>query len=368
MNEDIDDIKNYDFVLPVELVAETPATRRDGSRLLLASTVTKERRIAPFEELLGQLNSNDLLVFNNSRVVPARVFAHKTTGGRVELLFLDVLGSESPTRWVDEKGRIQVTAMFRTSKSLEVGTEIFLVDQTALRVMSVEHGHATLELDAPEGAYALLSRLGELPLPPYIVKKRVSSQTTYEHDEERYQTIYAANPGSVAAPTAGLHFSSEVFEALDRMGVRRAYVTLEVGPGTFQPVKASRLSEHVMHSERYFVDSELRGAIEETRARGGRVIAVGTTSVRVLESEARLANPFEPGTRHSTLFLSPGDDLKVVDAMITNFHLPRSTLLALVSAFAGLDFIKALYAEAIAERMHFYSYGDAMFLTREALK
>lgn len=368
MNEDIDDIKNYDFELPAELVAETPAAQRDGSRLLMASVSTQEHRIVTFDALLEQLTSADLLVFNNSRVVPARAFAHKATGGRVELLFLDVVGSESPTRWVDLKGTIQVTAMFRTSKALVAGAEIFLSDDTPIRVVSVEGGHATLEMHAPDGAYALLARLGELPLPPYIVKKRASSQTAYEHDRERYQTIYAAHPGSVAAPTAGLHFSTEIFEALDRAGVRRAYVTLEVGPGTFQPVKSERLSEHVMHSERYFVDDVLADAIRETRERGGRVIAVGTTSVRVLESEANLDIPFQPGTRYSTLFLRPGDELKVVDAMITNFHLPRSTLLALVSAFAGLDFIKRLYAEAIDQKMHFYSYGDAMFLTREALK
>jgi len=286
----------------------------------------------------------------------------------VELLLLDVLGSASPTRWIDQKGTIQVTAMFRASKGLAVGTDVFLSDDSVLRVVSIENGHATLEMQAPEGAYALLARLGELPLPPYIVKKRVSSQTAYAHDNERYQTIYAGNPGSVAAPTAGLHFSTEMFEALDRAGVRRAYVTLEVGPGTFQPVKVTRLSEHVMHSERYFIDDALAEAIRETRERGGRVIAVGTTSVRVLESEANLDVPFIPGTRHSTLFLRPGDELKVVDAMITNFHLPRSTLLALVSAFAGLDFIRDLYAEAITQKMHFYSYGDAMFLTRETLK
>ncbi len=368
MNDDTDDITSYDFELPVELVAETPAAKRDGSRLLLASVSTRKNRIVPFDSLLDQLTSNDLLVFNNSRVVPARIFARKPTGGRVELLFLDVLGSESPTRWIDKKGTIQVVAMFRTSKALAVGTDIFLSDDTVLHVVSLEHGHVTLRVEAPDGAYALLARLGELPLPPYIVKKRASSQNDYDQDHERYQTIYAANPGSVAAPTAGLHFSTDMFEALDVAGVRRAYVTLEVGPGTFQPVKATRLSEHVMHSERYFIDDALAGAIAETRKRGGRVIAVGTTSVRVLESEARLDTPFTPGTRHSTLFLSPGDDLKVVDAMITNFHLPRSTLLALVAAFAGLDFIKALYAEAISQKMQFYSYGDAMFLTREALK
>lgn len=367
MSEDSDDISNYDFHLPDQLIAATPVDKRDMSRLLMASTTSREHKIVQFAGIVDQLRPDDLLVFNNSRVVPARLFAKKTTGGRVELLILDVLGSHAADRWTSLRGDVRVTSMFRASKGLSAGATLTFGDQTSVIVESVEDGVATFLVNAPDGVAAWLEELGELPLPPYIVKRRLELRTEYADDGDRYQTVYADRPGSVAAPTAGLHFTKEIFEALERRGVNVGFVTLEVGPGTFRPVKAARLSEHLMHSERYHIGGDLKAQIERTRARGRRVIAVGTTSARVLESEARRSVPFEPGSRTTDIFLKPGNGFEVVDGLVTNFHLPRSTLLALVASFAGLDLVRELYALAITERMRFYSYGDAMFLTHEAL-
>ncbi|MEZ4460374.1 MAG: tRNA preQ1(34) S-adenosylmethionine ribosyltransferase-isomerase QueA [bacterium] len=364
---DTNEISSYDFDLPEALIAEVPSTQREGSRILMAS-IDGEWRIQPFRALLEQLQPNDLLVFNDSRVVPARVFGTKPSGGRVELLVLDVLGDDSADRWTQVRGRVRLSAMYKSSKRLSAGTPLALGDGSTLDVVDVTDGLALIEVDAPQGVAAWLAKMGEIPLPPYIVKQRLLHGTDYHDDQTRYQTVFAARPGSVAAPTAGLHFSEEILDELAARGVRRAFVTLEVGPGTFQPVKAERLSEHEMHYERYFINDSLRPAIDETRERGGRVVAVGTTSIRVLETEIRLPEPFQPGTRRTNLFLRPGNDLRVVDAFVTNFHLPKSTLLALVAAYAGLDRVMELYQIAIANRMRFYSYGDAMFLTREALR
>lgn len=361
---DPDQIESYDFDLPETLIADVPAEHRDASRLLMASTGSRDFRFGMFPDLLDQLHPGDLVVFNDSRVVPARVFVNKPSGGRVELLLLDVLGEETADRWVTARGVVRVRAMYRASKGLSPGGILRTPDGVQLEVVEAEQGFATLEVFAPEGMQSWLEARGELPLPPYIVKRREVMGRRFEADSDRYQTVYAGRPGSVAAPTAGLHFTQPLLRAMAERGIQMAHVTLEVGPGTFRPVKTERLSEHDIHSERYHVPEGLADQISAAR----RVVAVGTTTVRVLESEARRPAPFEAGTRESTLFLKPGDSFGVVDAMVTNFHLPKSTLLALVSAFAGLDFVRELYAAAIEKHMRFYSYGDAMFLTREELR
>lgn len=356
-------IASYDFVLPEELIADVPPATRGASRLLVASLADDRHAVVAFERLLDHLHPGDLVVFNDSRVVPARVFGRKPTGGRVELLMLDVLGSPSADRWETVRGTVHVSAMYRSSKGLSPGGVVHLEDGERIEIAAQADGLVECIVQAPDGLAAWLAARGELPLPPYIVKRRETLGVVYNDDDERYQTVFAGTPGSVAAPTAGLHFTPALLSQMEARGIARATVTLEVGPGTFRPVKSDTLDGHAIHSERYHVPAGLSEAIGAAR----RVVAVGTTSVRVLETEARLERPFEPGTRHSQLFLKPGDAFHVVDAMLTNFHLPKSTLLALVAAFAGLERTHALYREAIAHRMRFYSYGDAMFLTRERL-
>jgi S-adenosylmethionine:tRNA ribosyltransferase-isomerase len=241
-------------------------------------------------------------------------------------------------------------------------------DQAALPAFVVREykaGHALVDVDWPGSAVELLEQAGQMPLPPYIVKRRKTlgeDEAATAQDRRRYQTVYADKPGAVAAPTAGLHFNEEIFDELERRGVRRAFVTLQVGVGTFQPISADRLSEHRMHSEEYEISAELAAAIEQTRRDGGRVVAVGTTSARALEAEARRERPFEPGVRRTDIFLFPGEPFEVCDALITNFHLPRSTLLALLAAFAGYDFMREIYRDAVAQKYRFYSYGDAMIV------
>jgi S-adenosylmethionine:tRNA ribosyltransferase-isomerase len=371
---DLDAVEAYDYELPDELIAAHPADRRSESRLLVARRAGHDIDHAHFSDLSDYLQPNDLLVFNNTRVIPARILAQKQTGGAVEMLVLDIVEPGGDERWTtsaDEK--IVFRCMTRSSRALRAGMELSLVDGGEIAsgdigpfvVRQWDAGKAVVEVDWQGSALELVEAVGQMPLPPYILKRRKTLGEAEEAtlaDRRRYQTVYASKPGAVAAPTAGLHFGDELFEALDERGVRRAFVTLQVGIGTFQPVSADRLSEHEMHSEEYEISAQLAQAITRTRRSGGRVIAVGTTSARALEAEARRDEPFEPGVRRTDIFLYPGVDFQVCDALITNFHLPRSTLLALVGGFAGYDFMRRIYEVALEERYRFYSYGDGMLI------
>ncbi len=336
---------DFDFALPPELIAQHPATERSASRLLDGTGPDATRpthRI--FRDLPGLLRAGDLLVFNDTRVVKARLFGEKPTGGKLELLVERVLTGH------------EVVAHMKVSKKPPVGTTLLMdggFTATLVGRWPAEDG-PLFRFEFSEEPYGVMERCGHVPLPPYI------EHGDSEEDERRYQTVFAKNPGAVAAPTAALHFDDSVLAALDAQGVQRANVTLHVGAGTFQPVKVDAIADHRMHSERYDVPLATQEAIAATRARGARVVAVGTTTVRTLESWARSGQ----ASGDTDIFITPGFEWRVVDLLVTNFHLPRSTLMMLVSAFAGYERIMALYQEAIASRYRFFSYGDAMLLAR----
>lgn len=335
-------LDDFDYLLPQELIAQAPLPRRTDSRLLQVSPQLADLQ---FSDLPGLLAPGDLLVFNDTRVIHARLFGAKATGGQVEVMIERPLGPH------------EALAQIRASKSPKPGTWLRLED--ALDVEVIGRAGEFFHLRFPEGEdlIGLLERHGRLPLPPYI--ERAAGDT----DESRYQTVFARNPGSVAAPTAGLHFDEALLARLAEHGVNSAYVTLNVGAGTFQPVRVHDLSEHKMHTEAYFVPQATVDAIAATKAAGKRVVCVGTTSMRALESAAR-GGALKAGEAESDLFILPGYQFQVADALITNFHLPKSTLLMLVSALAGVDVIRRAYAHAVAAKYRFFSYGDAMFLTR----
>ena len=335
---------DFDFALPPELIAQHPAPERSGSRLLDGSGAAPvDRR---FTDLPALLREGDLLVFNDTQVVKARLFGEKPSGGKLELLIERVLPDGT------------VAAHMKVSKKPRAGTVLRMAGGFEAELLGrwPEPQGPLFHLRLSSDAYALMAAHGHVPLPPYVTHADTAE------DESRYQTVFAKNPGAVAAPTAALHFDDALLAAIDARGARRACVTLHVGAGTFQPVKTESLANHVMHRERYHVPPETVQAIADCRARGGRVVAVGTTSVRTLESWAASGEP----SGDTGIFITPGFDLKVVDALITNFHLPRSTLMMLVSAFAGYERVMALYAHAVQQRYRFFSYGDAMWLLRSA--
>ena len=344
---------DFDFALPPELIAQHPATERSGSRLLDGTEAQpRDRR---FRDLPGLLREGDLLVVNDTRVVKARLLGAKASGGAVEAL----------VERVEPENR--VLAQLRASKSPKQGSRLRLGSGTGFEVEVLGRGGADgslFELRFPDDPLVLLERHGHVPLPPYIARDDGAD------DGRRYQTVFAAEPGAVAAPTAALHFDADLLEQIAARGVERCAITLHVGAGTFQPVRSVDLSGHVMHSERYSVGAEAVAAIERTRARGGRVVAVGTTSLRALESAAlataAAGGTLAPSQGETRLFITPGFAFRVVDLLLTNFHLPKSTLLMLVSAFAGHERVLELYRHAIGERYRFFSYGDAMLLARGA--
>jgi S-adenosylmethionine:tRNA ribosyltransferase-isomerase len=332
-------LADFDYTLPTELIAQSPPLERGASRLLDASgEVLRDRQ---FVDILSLLKPNDCLVFNNTKVVKARLHAQKTTGGRVEILFERLL---SPQRFL---------AMLKVSHVPSVGAELVLPDGQRLQV--VAHDGRFFTLNFAGDVLALLEQQGELPLPPYITHSPDAA------DDERYQTVYAEHSGAVAAPTAGLHFTQALLDQLSGLQVGQAMVTLHVGAGTFLPVRHNDLSLHEMHSESYTLTPDAQSRIQHCKAKGGRVIAVGTTSLRAVESWAVKGE----ASGDTNLFITPGYEFKLVDALITNFHLPKSTLMMLVSALAGYDPIRAAYQHAIQQRYRFFSYGDAMFLTRK---
>ena len=339
-------LSDFDFELPEALIAQHPAAERSASRLLDGSTVVPVDRI--FRELPGLLNSGDLLVFNDTKVVKARIFGEKASGGKLELLIERVLPNH------------EVVAHMKVSKKPVPGAKLYMAggsrggfEAVLLGRWPDENGQL-FHLRLSDEPHKLMEKHGHVPLPPYI------THTDSAEDAERYQTVFARAPGAVAAPTAALHFDETLLSALAARGVQCASVTLHVGAGTFQPVKTENIAEHTMHREWYEVPAETQRAIAECKARSGKVIAVGTTTVRSLESWAQSGQ----STGDTQIFITPGFGFKVVDRLITNFHLPKSTLMMLVSAFAGYEHVMALYRHAIEKQYRFFSYGDAMLLTR----
>ena len=351
-------LSDFDFALPPELIAQHPAPQRSSSRLLDGRGPAPADLI--FKDLPALLAPGDLMVFNDTRVVKARLFGEKSTGGHVQLLIERVLqgGEVIAHMKVSKKPALGATLHFAGGRAAGGFDAVLLA-----RWPDEEGALFRLRLDgaAGESPWALMQRHGHLPLPPYIRRAQEGGHDAFEaEDNERYQTVFAHTPGAVAAPTAALHFDDGVLAALGERGVRTAHVTLHVGAGTFQPVKTENLAEHRMHSEWYQIPEETLAAIEACRARGGRVLAIGTTTVRTLESWARTGQ-----TRAETdIFITPGFDFRVVDLLVTNFHLPKSTLMMLVSAFAGYEHVMRLYRHAVAQRYRFFSYGDAMLLRR----
>ena len=338
-------LADFDFELPEALIAQHPAAQRSASRLLDGTGALPVDRV--FRDLPALLQSGDLLVFNDTRVIKARLFGEKPTGGAVEALVERVLPNH------------EVMAHLRASKPPRAGTTLSFA-RGAFEAEVLGRGgpdDALFRLRFPSDPFALLEAFGHVPLPPYITHEDAAEDVT------RYQTVFASRPGAVAAPTASLHFDEALLQALDERGVQRAQVTLHVGAGTFQPVRTDNLAEHRMHSEWYEVGETTVAAIERTRAAGGRIVAAGTTTLRALESAA-LGGRLVAGARETDVFITPGFEFRVVDRLITNFHLPRSTLLMLVSAFAGHEHVRALYRHAVEARLRFFSYGDAMLLDR----
>jgi S-adenosylmethionine:tRNA ribosyltransferase-isomerase len=347
-------LSDFDFELPESLIAQHPASERSASRLLDGRHTEFANRT--FKDLPSLLKAGDLLVFNDTQVVKARLFGEKPTGGKLELLVERVLTNH------------EVVAHMKVSKKPPVGTELLMIGgytATLLGRWPNEDGQL-FRFKFSDEPHTLMQAHGHMPLPPYIERHQNTADAQHEteedkaEDERRYQTVFAKHPGAAAAPTAALHFDEGVLRGLEAQGVSRASVTLHVGAGTFQPVKTENLAEHRMHSEWYNIPPETIQAIADCRARGGRVVAVGTTSVRTLESWAQSGLT----SGDTQIFITPGFAFKVVDVLITNFHLPKSTLLMLVSAFAGFEHMHALYRHAIANQYRFFSYGDAMLLEK----
>jgi S-adenosylmethionine:tRNA ribosyltransferase-isomerase len=336
-------LADFDYELPPELIAQFPLPERTASRLLVVDGALQEDR--RFSEIPRLLRAGDLLVFNDTRVLHARLHGVKDSGGRVEVLI------ERPV------GRHEALAQIRASHAPWPGSRLRLEGALEVQVVAREGAFFLLRFPGPEDLVDLLEHHGKLPLPPYIQRQAEDA------DEARYQTVYARQHGSVAAPTAGLHFDASLMEALRAMGVDFAWLTLHVGAGTFQPVRVEDLAHHRMHRERYVIPADTVAALAGARARGGRIVAVGTTTLRALEAAAQ-EGEIAAGPGETELFILPGFRFRTADALITNFHLPKSTLLMLVSAFGGMENLRRAYAHAVAERYRFFSYGDAMFLTR----
>lgn len=342
-------LSDFDYILPPQLIAQTPTERRDCSRMMVLFRDRQQWEHALFADLPSYLNRGDLLVLNNTKVIPARLFARKRTGGRVELLLLEEVASDEWRALIKGRGLRKLGIEFQ----LEEGG-------TAMVVGCEADGIVTLRLTLPKPVLTYLQAHGLPPLPPYI--KRGVDEVALSHDRERYQTIYARAPGSVAAPTAGLHFTEDVFRRLTERGIERTEITLHVGIGTFRPITAERVEDHVMHDERYEVPARAAEAINMAKGRGGRIVAVGTTTVRTLETVMARHGKMVSDSGRTDLFIYPPYHFRAVDALLTNFHLPRSTLLVLVSAFAGREFVLAAYEEAVRRQYRFFSYGDCMLI------
>ncbi|OEE42129.1 tRNA preQ1(34) S-adenosylmethionine ribosyltransferase-isomerase QueA [Vibrio anguillarum] len=345
-------VSDFHFELPDELIARYPTAERTASRLLQLDGNSGELADGSFKDVLDRVQPGDLLVFNNTRVIPARMFGRKASGGKLEVLV---------ERMLDEQ---TILAHVRSSKPPKPGSELYLGEHDEYHAHMAARHDALFEIrfTASNTVLEILNEIGHMPLPPYI------DRPDEDADKERYQTVYNQKPGAVAAPTAGLHFDEALLEQIKAKGVEFAYVTLHVGAGTFQPVRVDNIHDHHMHAEYVEVPQEVVDAVNATKARGGRVIAVGTTSVRSLESAAQDAlkkgTELVPFFGDTEIFIFPGYEYQLVDCLITNFHLPESTLIMLVSAFAGYEHTMAAYAHAVKHQYRFFSYGDAMFITK----
>ncbi len=350
------DLAHFNFDLPPELIAQHPAAQRDASRLLVLPAAGPLRH-GHFPDLVDLLDARDLLVRNDTRVLPARLIGRRENGARVELLLLQpAAGAADRPRWL---------ALGKPGKALRPGRRLLFGEVTAEVVAQAADGTVTVDFAVlPARFDDWLAAAGRMPLPPYIRRRDEEDAAVLAEDRERYQTVYARETGAVAAPTAGLHFTAEVFERLRAKGVEIRDLTLHVGAGTFLPVRVDDLDDHVMHHERFALPRETADAVAACRARGGRVVAVGTTSARVLETQANDDGTVRPGAGSTDLFIKPGHRWRVVDALLTNFHLPQSTLLVLVCALAGTDRLLAAYREAVVQRYRFFSYGDACWIER----
>ncbi|WP_371196122.1 tRNA preQ1(34) S-adenosylmethionine ribosyltransferase-isomerase QueA [Glaciecola sp. SC05] len=342
-------ITDFDFELPEHLIAKYPAQQRTASKMLRLNGNTGEVKHGKFTDILDLLEPGDLLIFNNTRVIPARLFGQKSSGGKVEVMLERVLSDNT------------ALAQVRASKSPKAGAKLEMEGGLQVEVLGRQDALFHIQFLGAENVFDLLEKHGHMPLPPYI------DRPDEESDKERYQTVYNEKPGAVAAPTAGLHFDQAILQSLAEKGVNTAFVTLHVGAGTFQPVRVENIEEHQMHAEYAEVSDEVAAQVLATKAAGKRVIAVGTTSVRSIESAAHqqdhtLIASFLSDT---SIFIYPGFNFKVIDAMITNFHLPQSTLMMLISAFAGRDEVMNAYAQAIENEYRFFSYGDAMFIEKK---
>ena len=333
---------DFNYQLPEELIAQTPLERRDGSRLMVLNRETGEIQHKHFYDVIDYLNPGDCLVMNDSRVLPARLMGHRPTGGVVEVLLLRDLGNKC---W---------ECLCKPGRKMQVGNEVIFGDGELTAVVREvrEDGNRVVEFRYEGIFLEVLERLGKMPLPPYIKEEL--------QDQERYQTVYSREVGSAAAPTAGLHFTKELLEKIREKGVNEAFVTLHVGLGTFRPVKAEEVTEHHMHSELCMMNAETANMLNETKRNGGRVICVGTTSCRTLESLVNDDGTFEAKSKWTDIVIYPGYTFKAMDGLITNFHLPESTLVMLVSAFAGREHVLNAYEEAVKQRYRFFSFGDAM--------
>lgn len=336
--------KDFYYDLPEDLIAQTPLEKRDTSRLLVLNRETGERTHKHFYDIIDYLQPGDCLVMNDSRVLPARLLGHRPTGGAVEVLLLRDLGEK---RW---------ECLCKPGRKMQVGNEVIFGngELTATVVEVMEDGNRIVEFQYEGIFLEVLERLGKMPLPPYIKEELA--------DQERYQTVYSREVGSAAAPTAGLHFTNDLLDTIRAKGVQTAFVTLHVGLGTFRPVKADEITDHHMHAELCQISRETADILNRTKREGGRIICVGTTSCRTLESLVNDDGTFEPKSKWTEIFIYPGYQFKAMQGLITNFHLPESTLVMLVSAFAGRENVMAAYEEAVKLRYRFFSFGDAMFI------
>ena len=343
-------VSEFDYELPEELIAQTPSEKRDECKMMVLDKATQKIENKHFYDIVDYLDENCILVLNNTKVIPARLFGHKETGALIEIFLLK------------DKGNKLWEALIKPSKRVKIGSIVKISDELSVKALENQgEGKWLVELIYDGILYEILDRVGNIPLPPYIERKMTDDERK-SLDYERYQTVYAKNEGSVAAPTAGLHFTQEILDKLAQKGVEIAYVNLTVGLGTFRPVKCDNILEHKMDSEEFEISKETADKINLAKSQGKKLVAVGTTTVRTLETAYQQFGAIKECKSASQLFIYPPYEFKVVDNLITNFHLPKSTLLMLVSALEGKDFIFKAYNEAIKEKYMFYSYGDCMFL------
>ena len=336
--------EDFDYYLPEELIAQHPADKRDFSRLMVVDRKTGQREDKHFYDIIEYLNEGDLLVMNDTRVIPARLFGHRE--GKEEEIEVFLLENIEKDKW---------EVLVRPGKKMKIGTKCIFSDELSLEVVDIkEDGNRIVEFSYEGIFQEILDRLGNMPLPPYIKEKL--------KDKERYQTVYSKNPGSVAAPTAGLHFTKELLKKIEEKGVRLAYITLNVGLGTFRPVKVDDVKNHKMHSEFYQISKETADLINETKKNNNRIISTGTTTTRTLESVYKKNGEIKEDSGWTDIFIYPGFEFKVIDCQITNFHLPKSTLIMLVSALSTKEIILDAYKDAVEKKYRFFSFGDAMFL------